>query len=212
MYFISGLGANEQAFSKLYLPGIEPHHLIWKTPLHGESIEHYAQRMREEITEPEPTLVGLSFGGMVSIEIAKQLNCRKVILISSIKHRREKPFIFNLSAAAGLHHMIPMRSFSEPNKLLHYFFGVHRQPRVQHMLNQLLTRLEPDYLSWSVDRIVNWQNDVVPPQVVHIHGTADKIFPIEKVKADYIIPNGSHFMVWTRAQEVSAILQKEFLD
>ncbi|MBP6303818.1 MAG: alpha/beta hydrolase [Bacteroidia bacterium] len=209
VYFISGLGADERAFSKLELPGVTPHHIAWKIPFHHETLEAYATRMREEITEPYPTLVGLSFGGIVSIEIAKQIPCKKIILISSIKNTREKPFIFKLSAAAGLHKLLPTASFSKPNQLLHYFFGVQKHPRVKEMVNSLLTNLNPDYLNWSIDKIVNWQNEHVPAPAIHIHGTADKIFPFEKVKADYTIKNGSHFMVWTKAAEVSAILQKE---
>lgn len=209
VYFISGLGADERAFSKLELPGINPHHIAWKIPAHNETIEAYATRLRQEITEPDPILVGLSFGGIMAIEIAKQLPCKKIILLSSIKHRNEKPMLFNLSAAAGLHKLLPMASFSKPNGLLYYFFGVHQNKKAQELIDQLMTYMHPAYLQWAVHQIVNWQNETVPQNLVHIHGTADKVFPAEKIKADYLIENGSHFMVWTRAREISAILTKE---
>ncbi len=209
VYFISGLGADERAFSKLELPGINPHYIQWQIPTHNETIVDYAARLRQEITEPDPILVGLSFGGMMAVEIAKQISCKKIILISSIKHRNEKPVLFNLSAAAGLHKLLPMASFSKPNRLLYYFFGVHQNKRAKELMDELLVYMHPDYLRWSVNQIVNWQNQYIPPHLVHIHGTADKVLPAEKVKADFLIENGSHFMVWTRAREISAILQKE---
>jgi len=209
VYFISGLGADEQAFSKLVLPGITPYHIQWKIPAHNETIETYATRMRQEITEPDPIIIGLSFGGIMAIEIAKQISCKKIILISSIKHRREKPMLFNLSAAAGLHKLLPMASFSKPNRLLYYFFGVHQNKRAQELINRLMTFMHPAYLQWAVHQIVNWQNDIVPRNLVHIHGKADQVLPAEKIKADYLIEKGSHFMVWTRAKELSEILLKE---
>lgn len=209
VYFISGLGADERAFSRLDLPGIEPYHIAWKIPAHNETLQTYATRLRKEITEPDPIIVGLSFGGLMAVEIAKQISCKKIILISSIKHCREKPMLFNLSAAAGLHKLLPMASFSKPNRLLYYFFGVHQNKRAKELMDELLVFMQPDYLRWSVNQIVNWQNEFIPLRLVHIHGTADKVLPAEKVKADYLIENGSHFMVWTRAREISAILQKE---
>ncbi len=44
----------------------------------------YAKRMAAQINEPNPVLMGLSFGGIMCIEIAKQIAVDKVILISSI--------------------------------------------------------------------------------------------------------------------------------
>jgi hypothetical protein len=40
----------------------------------------------------------------------------------------------------------------------------------------------------------------------HIHGEKDKILPIRYTKPDVVVKNGSHFMVWTKAGEVSRLL------
>ncbi|MGK6351614.1 hypothetical protein [Parapedobacter sp. DT-150] len=45
-----------------------------------------------------------------------------------------------------------------------------------------------------------------PSNTVHIHGTADRILPFRFVKADYVIPGGSHLMVVNRAKEISDII------
>src|SRR4028118_44919 len=37
--------------------------LEWIKPLHNESLEHYAMRLRDGITEPNAVVVGVSFGG-----------------------------------------------------------------------------------------------------------------------------------------------------
>src|SRR6187402_1248228 len=91
IYCISGLGADERAFSRLKVEGYRIRCLPWLTPEPGESINAYATRMRAEIIEENPILCGLSFGGMMSIEISKQIPVEKLILISSIKSVKELP-------------------------------------------------------------------------------------------------------------------------
>ena len=91
IYCISGLGADERAFSKLHVDGYEIRCIPWLTPEPGENIDAYAARMRAGIIEEKPILCGLSFGGMMSIEISKQMPVDKLILISSIKSIKELP-------------------------------------------------------------------------------------------------------------------------
>ena len=55
--------------------------------------------------------------------------------------------------------------------------------------------------------IVNWKNDVVPENVIHIHGTADKLLPFRYVKADHALIDGEHVMIMDRAEELSALLK-----
>lgn len=209
VYFISGLGADERAFSRLDLAGITPHFIQWKIPIANETLEAYATRLAEEITEPDPILVGLSFGGVVAIEIAKQRTVKKIILISSIKTRKEMPLVLKLSASLGLHKLIPISLMAKPNLLVHYFFGVRKHQNVKQLLDELLLNSDTTYTKWSIHQLLNWKNETLFPNMIHIHGTRDKVFPIKNVKPDYTIEGGSHFMVWTKAKEVSEILQKE---
>ena len=87
IYCISGLGADERAFSKLKIDGYSLRVIPWLMPEPGETIQHYATRMRAIIDDPEPILMGLSFGGMLCAEIAKQIPVQKLILISSVKSK-----------------------------------------------------------------------------------------------------------------------------
>ncbi len=57
----------------------------WIEPLKNESLKNYAQRISNKITSDNPTLIGLSFGGILAVEISKILKLQKVILISSAK-------------------------------------------------------------------------------------------------------------------------------
>lgn len=83
LYAISGLGADERVFQYLKLE----HELIpipWLTPENGEPIEWYAKRMAAKInTEEEFVILGVSFGGLVAVEMSKILKPTITVLISS---------------------------------------------------------------------------------------------------------------------------------
>src|SRR5882724_23441 len=91
IYCISGLGADEKIFANLQLQGYELRHIPWLTPHKNEKINAYARRMAASIQHESPLLIGVSFGGMVAIEIARHMPVRKLILISTIKSTGEMP-------------------------------------------------------------------------------------------------------------------------
>ncbi|MBL3657687.1 hypothetical protein [Fulvivirga sediminis] len=102
IYAISGLGADERAFYKLQLqyPIV---HLPWKTPLLGDSLRTYAQRFVNDIDDSKPfALLGLSFGGMVVVEIGKILKPEKTIIISSAPTKNELPNSLRIIGRLGL--------------------------------------------------------------------------------------------------------------
>src|SRR5436190_22473098 len=96
IYFISGLGADKRVFSFLDLSFCEPIFIDWITPLKKESLESYALRLRQSIPEPEPIIIGISFGGMLATEMAKADNRIKSIIIASNKTSDELPKLFRI--------------------------------------------------------------------------------------------------------------------
>jgi esterase/lipase len=54
-------------------------------------------------------LVGVSMGGMLSVEINKILNPEKVIIISSAKNRKELPLRYRFQRAIPLYEILPRR-------------------------------------------------------------------------------------------------------
>src|SRR5258705_1104375 len=91
IYCISGLGADEKVFINLQMKGHEMKYIPWLRPNKKERLDAYAKRMAEYIKHDSPVLLGVSFGGMMGIEIAKQMRLQKLIIISSIKSDNELP-------------------------------------------------------------------------------------------------------------------------
>ena len=81
IYCISGLGSDEKIFARIKVDGYQLVHIPWLKPEKDEPIEVYAKRMSKYIKDEKPVLMGLSFGGMMAIEITKLLPVDKLILI-----------------------------------------------------------------------------------------------------------------------------------
>jgi pimeloyl-ACP methyl ester carboxylesterase len=207
-YCISGLGADERIFSNLALDGFTLKHIPWITPRKKEPISDYATRMAQNLSEELPVLIGVSFGGMMAIEMARLLKIRKVIIISSVKSYEELPRWMKHVGRMGLNKLIPMRPYRFIQGIGDARLGVSNEEE-RNMVHAYRKAADPVYLDWAVDQVLNWKNHWQPDKLVHIHGDEDRIFPIQKVQPSYTIKNGTHFMVYNRAEEISRIIEKE---
>ena len=54
--------------------------------------------------------------------------------------------------------------------------------------------------------IINWERTTFPDKIVHIHGDKDHTIPIKNVQYDYLMEEGSHMMMLTRAGEINQII------
>ena len=79
VYIFSGLGADKRVFQKLDFSYCNATFIEWTAPLRHESFEHYASRILSQIKHENPILIGLSFGGMMAVEVAKLIKTEKEI-------------------------------------------------------------------------------------------------------------------------------------
>jgi esterase/lipase len=208
-YFISGLGADERAFQRIILPAkISIKHIKWIEPLAKEKFSHYVERLSSQIDPREEyILVGLSFGGMIAIEMAKFLSPKKVILLSSITNRKQLPWTYRLIGSLKLNLLIPGSLMKNSNFLVSRLFGI-RKRKDMDLLREILKDTSPKYLYWSIDQILNWKNSFKPPNLYHIHGQRDNILPCRNANPNEVIPGAGHLMVFTHSLEVNKILSK----
>ncbi len=207
LYLISGLGADERMFNNLRFPsGYDIHHLKWIKPLPDEPISSYAARMADGITADGPvSLMGVSFGGIMSLEIARIRPVAQNILLSSIKHTTEKPPYYNWVRKLRLHQLPDSVLYQRRSLVVKKFLNIET-PEEGQLVKEYLSKRDYTYLRWAVNAILHWKNELVPENLVHIHGAKDLPFPIRFVKPTHVIRDGGHFMVLNRATEINRIL------
>ncbi|MEC5142777.1 alpha/beta hydrolase family protein [Chitinophaga sp. 212800010-3] len=210
LYLISGLGADERIFNNLRFPaGYQVHYLPWIAPEREEPIGQYAARMAEGIRDDGPvSLLGVSFGGIMSLEINKHIPVKKTILVSSIKRTAEKPPYYDWVKRLGIHKLPDQLLYQRRNIIVRKFLNIE-SPEERNLVNEYLGKRDFTYMRWAVNAILHWENEDIPPGLVHIHGAKDMPFPLKYLKPTHLIPDGGHFMVLNRAGVINQILAQE---
>ncbi len=205
IYCISGLGADHTIFRNLSVNNYELIPVHWVPFNKQDNVCSYAQKVSAQIKEEHPIILGLSFGGMLAVEIAKVRATDKVILVSSAKSRDElgePPGLLKWVIKSGL---LPASFLTIPNKVILDRFGA-TSGEEQKLISGIMRRSDGHFMKWALKSRLTWNNAVIPKNITHIHGTADKIIPPDNVHPDHWIDGGSHIMVYDRAVEISKII------
>jgi len=209
-YFVSGLGADKRIFSKLKLDqSINIIHIDWIQPIKNEPLTNYAKRLSMAIDVSKPfILLGVSFGGMIAVEMAKTLNPVCTIIISSTVLSNNLPSLYQFAGRLQLIKVVPSWLIKASNKLTqNFFFGI-KSDTEKKLLSMIIKDTDTKFLKWAIGSILSWRNDQKPERLYHIHGTNDKILYSKNAKPDFVIDNGTHFMVYQNAKEISEIIDK----
>lgn len=210
IYCIPGFGTDDKIFGRLQIENAVMHFINWLDPLPSETYQHYVSRMAEEIKEADPVIIGVSFGGMVALEIARIRKVKRVILISSIKSRDELPAKWKLVGRLKLNKIVPIKRIQSTERfyaLANKRVGAFTKDEIEFANNYRRT-VKTNYMVWALSQILNWRNSVVPENIVHIHGSKDLLFPLKTSHPTHVIEGGTHMMVWNRAEEVSKIINE----
>jgi esterase/lipase len=205
VYILSGLGADERVFQLLDFSSFNPIFIKWISPIEQETIESYSTRLLEQIKAKKPTIIGLSFGGIIAIEIAKQIKTEKIILLASVKTKNEVPFYYRLAGLIGLHKLLPTKLLKKQNFITNWFFGA-TSIKDKKLLKQILSDTDVNFLKWAIDKIVCWANQTKVENVYHIHGSKDRILPKSFVKCNLLVTNGGHLMTLNKTKEIDTAL------
>lgn len=208
-YFISGQAADEKIFENLTLPShIEVKYIHWIEPLKNETLPAYSKRLTEQMdTTKDFVLVGMSLGGMVSVELNKIIQPKQTIIISSIATKNEIPPLFKFFNLIKLNKIVPASIYKWYPPFLDWYFGA-KTKREKGLLRFYAKTISKNYMKWAINEVLNWKNEYRPPNLFHIHGTADRVLPCKYTHADMKIKNGTHMMVHNRADEISKILSE----
>lgn len=206
IYIFSGLGVDKRVFDNIDFSDLNIAFVDWIDPLKKESFESYAYRISKDF-EKDAILIGLSFGGMLAVEVSKIIPFKKVILIASAKNKNELPKWFLLAGKLNLNSLVPSSLLKTTNFVTHWLFGTVI-PAEKLILKNIIKDTDPSLLKWAINKIVNWENLSVPQNCIHIHGINDRILPAKYLKVDYKIKNGGHFMTVNKAKEIEVIIKK----
>lgn len=209
-----GLAASPTIFERIQLPSatFEMHLLEWEIPNAGESLQTYAQRIAQKVTHENPILVGVSFGGILVQEMKAFLNPMKVIIISSVKANTEFPRRFKVAKTTKAYKLVPTRLFENIESLVKFSFGSSVVKQRLVLYEKFLAVRDKHYLDWAIEQIINWERKEIDPEIIHIHGDADEVFPPKYIKKFIPVKGGTHIMILTKYRWLNDNLPKIMLE
>lgn len=208
LYCIPGLGADENVFQNLDLSFARPVFIEWVEPTLNDTLATYALRLRQEfIHEENPLILGLSLGGMLAVEMVKTMPLAKAIIVSSAKTSNEIPFYWRILRYLPVHKFLPTASFKNTAGIQQHFLSAN-SPEMRQYLVTARKKADVRFCRWALGAVFKWNNLDAPSNIIHIHGTGDKLLPFRYVKADIAIKNGGHLMVMENAGEISEQLRR----
>lgn len=213
VYFMPGLAASSSIFERIDLPKdtFEIHLLEWFMPEKQESLQSYAKRMSEKVTHDNAVLVGVSFGGILVQEMAQFLNLRKSIIVSSVKSNTELPRRMKIAKTTKAYKLLPTGLLQDVEKLVKYAFGDVMKQKLK-LYEQFLHMRNKEYLDWAIEQVICWERVKIDPNVIHIHGDADEVFPSKYIKGFINVKGGTHMMILNRFRWFNQHLPKIILE
>ncbi|RFZ84736.1 alpha/beta fold hydrolase [Mucilaginibacter terrenus] len=208
VYLISGLGADKRLYKNIILPdGYEAMTTDWLLPYPEDTLISFAQRIIDAYKIADGAIViGVSLGGILAVEIAKKVKLQKVILISSIKTDSEAPWYFKLFRNVPVYKGIPGNLMTRVGFMVRPVFG-HMMPDDLELFKSMLRNSSPVFMKWAMHAVLQWRNNIIPPNLYHIIGDKDQVFPPGYIKdPTAVIKGGTHIMVFDRAAEINKLL------
>lgn len=204
IYAISGLGADKRVFQFLNL-NAELILMDWIEPRQNEAIENYTKRLFEAINpEEEFAILGVSFGGLIAVEISKIFTPALTILVSSVETKNELRFIYRLFGRSDIIKFIPKFLLRPPKKITKWAFGAVNSK----LLYQIIDDTDLTFAKWAIEQLTTWTNEQRLQHLYKIHGTNDKLMPLRPNEKTISIAGGGHFMIVDRAAEISTVINK----
>lgn len=213
LVLFSGLGIPPALLTpQFHINGVDVTAAAWPTIVAAENIAQFAARAAEQIVASDDLYVGgVSFGGMVALEVARIVRPRGVFLIAAAKSGSAlSPIVRLVALAASKLPMAAVELGLKWSPLLVRMVG--RPDRVQR--EYLLDLAEASIASlthWGGRVMLDWTAPPLPCPVWQVHGSDDRMIPVKNVSPDLVIPGGGHVINVTHAAAVNQFIRERIV-
>ena len=213
IYLIPGQGSDERLFKNINIENYETEIIEYIIPEKNETMASYAKRLSIQIdTTIRYSIIGVSLGGMLAMEMSNILRPEEVVLIASAKSKNEIPALYKFFRKFPIHRLLGGNFYK--------FWTIILQPLYEPMpkddqkiWRDMMKQKDPKFMKQAVRCIVEWESENYGNiELLHIHGSKDKTLPIKKINDPVIIEDGTHVMTLTHGKEISDIINKWLTD
>jgi len=199
IFLLPGLGATSDLFADYQFP-FPTRTVEYSAPARTSMglPDYSVQLIAENGIQPGDSLIGVSLGGMISCEIARQMPLSKLTLVSSCTNSGHiQPLLRKLRP---VNQFIPWQMFQ---KLPFPPFILSRTRRRALAMFRVADAM---FIRWACQNAATWKCPPLHPDIVQIHGDKDPVFPISRQKIDHIIRGGDHLMILSHRLKIQPLL------
>lgn len=212
VYMIPGMGTDYRVFRYFRLENGNIKYIQWEDPGDVKTLEEYASLLETQIdTSRNFVIVGVSFGGMIGVELSRKLDNPNLILISSAKTKKELPNKYKTARVLPLHMMLSDSLLHNASKQ-QFFYKDIIDAGDRLLYKQMMIENGAAFLKLQMDMIVHWKNKEYDPRIRHIHGSADKVLPARYIENAVFIEGGTHKMVVNKTAKLCEIIDQFLLE
>jgi pimeloyl-ACP methyl ester carboxylesterase len=210
LILLPGLGANDRLFQyqAVSLPGslVSP---AWPSHREGESLAGFARRLAATLPDHRPRFVGgASFGGMVALELAALVRPEAVILIGSCTTSKAvSPWLRVLGRLCSRLPESFFRGRPWTSPVLLPIFGLPGAAE-RKLFWEMAAAVDPAFLRWGCRAILSWRPTAYDGPVFHLHGSADRIIPVHRVRPSQVVKGAGHLLSLSHPVETTDFLSR----
>ena len=204
MILLPGLNGDERVFEPQAEMFDSARVASWIKPLTGESMREYARRLAHRIDPgQECIVVGVSFGGIVAMELSRHVKALACVVIASTRDVKGLPRAVRM--------MRPMAAAMPVAILGHAVRGgwtsaATTLPRVKRRVRRMSCE-QLKFRQWAITALLRWKPAAESPcPVIQIHGDRDATFPAGRRDAEFVVHGAGHLLTLTHAAQVNAHL------
>jgi pimeloyl-ACP methyl ester carboxylesterase len=211
LLLFSGMGADTRLFGSIRIAEAEivtPDH---REPEKGETFVHYASRIADDLDiQPADIIGGVSFGGMLAGEIARQRPVAGLILLGSCLQPTRLPLSYRWVERLGPFLPDFVLRFRSWGPLVRWRFAPLTRD-AEACLIEMARTCGPAQIRTFGHMVIGWKGveDIHCP-VLSIHGDGDRIIPLKCADADVILKDAGHAFTLTHPDETNSAI-REFL-
>ncbi len=207
---IPGLGTDHRYFANIV--DLLPDHQIirFEIPERGESIEAYADRLREQIKAKGPIVLGgVSFGGMLASIMCRHVQPTAVVLMSSTT--TPDSMYTSVRVFEWMSRVWP-DTFTQwvrqlGGRTLRWLEPIPTD-QVENF-KSMIRNADLRLVRGGGRMIMQWRK---PPEITcpvfHIHGSRDLLIPATKVQPTHVVQGAGHLMNLTHPEPVRDFIRE----
>ena len=215
-WLLPGLGADRRLLQEQYEHSDGWYTPAWIEPKEDESLEDYCKRWVDTHEVIPEFVTGVSFGGIMGLEMAKHFDIKGVVIISGCFSKESITSQFKTQAS--LLKFVPDNLLKYTVKEIMFPKFINEESLTDRQVNwlkEMANEFDPNFFRWATQVSARWEpigskQDYKCP-VIQIHGKDDHIIPMVEKDADIVI-EGKHLIQYTHASQINNLIQNFIRD